>query len=92
MTYIINKSMLHKWSFFLFQGNQQICVVYISFDGNNSQSPPNLMNKSVFEEIQSKETRLSSYINIIFTDDYNFIDCSINEEAANDLKLLSYKM
>lgn len=50
------------------------------------------MNKSVFEEIQSKETRLSSYINIIFTDDYNFIDCSINEEAANDLKLLSYKM
>lgn len=44
------------------------------------------MNKPIFEALQSKETRLRSYINIIYTDDFNFTDCCINEEAATNLK------
>lgn len=75
-----------------FSGKQQICVVHISFDGNNSQRPPNLMNRTVFEALQSKTTRLSSYINIIYTDDYNFIECGVNRDAAEELISLSYKM
>lgn len=65
-----------------------MCLVQISFDGNCSQNPPNLMTNTVFDALQNNvNIYFDLYINIIYTDDYNFIKCKKNEEATEGIKL-----
>lgn len=64
-----------------------MCVVQISFDGNCSWNPPSLMTDTIFEALQNNvKIFFDSYINIIYTDDYNFTKCCNNEKAAKDIK------
>lgn len=75
------------------KGNTEISLVQISFDGNCSWNPPCLMDKTIFEMLKNAtERNFASYINIIYTDAFHFIDCDINELAAETLKALSYMM
>lgn len=75
------------------KGNTEISIVQISFDGNCSWNPPCLMDKTIFEKLKNAtERNFASYVNIIYTDAFHFIDCDINELAAETLKALSYMM
>lgn len=75
------------------KGNTEISLVQISFDGNCSWNPPCLMDKTIFEKLKNAtERNFASYINIIYTDAFHFIDCDINELAAETLRALSYMM
>lgn len=75
------------------KGNTEISLVQISFDGNCSWNPPCLMDKTIFEKLKNAtERNFASYINIIYTDAFHFIDCDINELAAETLMALSYMM
>lgn len=82
-----------EMSFHICLGNTEISIVQISFDGNCSWNPPCLMDKTIFEKLKNAtERNFASYINIIYTDAFHFIDCDINELAAETLKALSYMM
>lgn len=63
-----------------------ITLIQLSFDGNNRNHPPNLMNEDTFERLKHRfELRFASFINIIFTDLYRFEKCDINEKAARTI-------
>lgn len=71
---------------------KEIILIQISFDGNNNINPPNVMNEDIFESVKRKVMwDIASYINIIYTDLYNFEDCDINEIAARKLYSLCDK-
>lgn len=77
--------------FFSLENNDMI-LVQISFDGNNSENPPNLMTDDTFERIQIRlKRKFASYINIVYTGKHNFEDCDMNRNAANKLTSLSKK-
>lgn len=68
---------------FLVLGSQDIALIQISFDGNNSDSPPNLMEGNIFKRLKNEVAlNLVSCIDIIYTGDFYFEDCSINRRAA----------
>lgn len=72
---------------------KDIRLIQISFDGNNRFSPPNLINGDTFETLKSElDWEISSCIDIIYTDVYNFVDCDINRRAAREIELLSHKI
>lgn len=74
---------------FLSLENNDMILVQISFDGNNSENPPNLMTDDTFERIQIRlKRKFASYINIVYTGKHNFEDCDNNRNAANKLKSL----
>lgn len=76
--------------FLILAGDTTISLVQLSFDGNNSINPPNLMNEDTFDMLKHRlELQLASFINIIYTDVYDFEDCGINKRAAIMLKSLS---
>lgn len=68
---------------------ENITLTQISFDGNNTYKPPNLMNEDIFETI-NLETGVNflSFINITYSDENNFERCTINKTAARKLRLL----
>lgn len=46
------------------------------------------MTNTVFDALQNNvNIYFDLYINIIYTDDYNFIKCKKNEEATEGIKL-----
>lgn len=69
-------------------GSMEISLVQISFDGNCSWNPPYLMDRNMFEKLQNASgMNFNSYINIIYTDAFHFMDCDINQLAANSLQM-----
>lgn len=71
---------------------KDIILIHISFDGNNSINPPNVMNESIFESVKRNVMwDIASYVNIIYTDMYTFEDCDINKSAVRELYSLSNK-
>lgn len=65
----------------------KICLIQISFDGNCSWNPPNRMNKTIVEALEKKvNLNLDPFIDIIFSDDYHFTRCDINEYAAKNIQ------
>lgn len=78
--------------FYLFSGNKDITLIQMSFDGNNATSPPNLMNEDIFERIKIKvRWDFASFINIIYSNDYNFEAGVTNKIAAEKLRAVSNK-
>lgn len=68
---------------------KDIRLIQISFDGNNSSNPPNLMNNDIFERLESNlGLKIKSFINIIYTDLFHFKECAINRSAVNELQRL----
>lgn len=73
---------------------KDIRLIQISFDGNNSRNPPNLIEGDIFERVQY-EVKLktgfciNSCIDVIYKDAYEFIQCEINQTAAITLELSS---
>lgn len=62
-------------------------LVQISFDGNYSENPPNVMKKYIFERLQhAVNWNFASYIDIVYTGAYNFTECETNEKAVRMLK------
>lgn len=62
----------------------------ISFDGNNSSNPPNLIDGDIFQRVNNKVNGLIySCIDVIYKDAYEFIHCAVNKKAAITLELLS---
>lgn len=69
-------------------GSMEISLVQISFDGNCSWNPPYLMDRNMFEKLQNASgMNFNSYVNIIYTDAFHFMDCDINQLAANSLQM-----
>lgn len=83
---------MHIVTFFLIfldDDIENITLVQISFDGNNTHKPPNLMNDDIFEIINFKTGRnFSSFINITYSDENNFKFCTVNRRAARELQSL----
>lgn len=70
------------------KGSMDISLVQISFDGNCSWNPPYLMDRNMFEKLQNASgMNFNSYVNIIYTDAFHFMDCDINQLAANSLQM-----
>lgn len=68
---------------------KNITLVQISFDGNNTYKPPNLMNEDIFETINlTTDCKFFSFINITYSDENNFERYTINKTAARDLQML----
>lgn len=81
---------IKMYSFFV--DIKEIILIQISFDGNNSINPPNVMNENIFESVKRKAMwDISSYINIIYKDMYTFEDCDINRSAVREFYSLSSK-
>lgn len=79
--------------FFFTLENEDIILVQISFDGNNIESPPNLMTDDTFERIKIRLNRnFASFINVVYTGKHNFEKCDINRKAAYKLMSLSRKV
>nr|XP_034321647.1 uncharacterized protein LOC117688069 isoform X3 [Crassostrea gigas] len=69
---------------------REFTLVQISFDGNNSINPQNLVKGSTFATLKAEfEFNLVSCIDIIYRDEYDFENCEINEKAARNLISLS---
>lgn len=65
----------------------EIILVQISFDGNYSENPPNVMNKYIFERLQhAVNWNFASYIDIVYSGAYNFTKCETNEKAKRRFK------
>nr|XP_034316031.1 serine-rich adhesin for platelets-like isoform X2 [Crassostrea gigas] len=91
ITGVLSKLIMQTMTKHQFNGNTKVHLVHISFDGNCSRFPPNLMNDSLFEELKNTVNwNFESYIDIIYTDDYLFTDCDINIKAAKKLRLCSW--
>ncbi|XP_065943145.1 uncharacterized protein [Magallana gigas] len=76
---------------FDFKGETDVILVQISFDGNFSSNPPNVINDSLFRKLKKTpkvSLKLKAYINIIYADEYDYIDCEINREAQEKLCML----
>lgn len=74
-----------------FKGETDVILVQISFDGNFSSNPPNVINDSLFRKLKKTpkvSLKLKAYINIIYADEYDYIDCEINREAREKLCML----
>lgn len=69
---------------------KDIRLIQISFDGNNNSDPPNLMNDDILKSVERKVMlNIVSYIDIIYTDVYEFQKCKINDKAVKTLESLS---
>lgn len=72
------------------EAKHDIRLVQISFDGNNTNNPPNLIEGDVFERVNNEVNGLvNSCIDVIYKDAYEFIHCDVNQKAAITLELLS---
>lgn len=72
------------------EAKHDIWLVQISFDGNNSSNPPNLIEGDIFERVNNEVNGLiHSCIDIIYKDAYEFIHCDVNQNAAATLEQLS---
>lgn len=91
--YIVCEIYKNHISIFFFPVDiKDIILIHISFDGNNSINPPNVMNESIFESVKRNVMwDIASYVNIIYTDMYTFEDCDINKSAVRELYSLSNK-
>lgn len=87
---VVCKIYKNNISKFFFVDIKDIILIQISFDGNNSINPPNVINESIFESVKRNvEWDIASYVNIIYTD--TFEDCDINRSAVRELYSLSNK-
>lgn len=78
------------WFFPLFLETMETFLVQISFDENYSENPPNLMNENTFERLShAVNWNFASYIDIVYTGAYRFINCETNRKASRTLKGLS---
>lgn len=69
-----------------FLGREDIILIQISFDGNNSDCPPDLMEGYSFQRLKNEvNLNFVSCINIIYTGNYDFKDCDINNKAKRKL-------
>lgn len=72
------------------EAKHDIRLVQISFDGNNTNNPPNLIEGDAFERVNNEVNGLvNSCIDVIYKDAYEFIHCDVNQKAAITLELLS---
>lgn len=73
-----------------FSAINDIRLIQISFDGNNRYNPPNLITGDIFERLKNElDLEITSCIDIIYTNEYDFVDCDINRRAAKDIESLS---
>lgn len=90
MTFLLSRVNCFVFLFPSEKPNLDIRVIQISHDGNNNINPPNLMKGEIFERLQTEiDLNLVSCIDIVYTDEYNFEKCKINEKAVRDLTSLS---
>lgn len=81
--------MYHFFFISLDDQTKNITLVQISFDGNNTYKPPNLMNEDIFETINlTTDCKFFSFINITYSDENNFERYTVNKTAARDLQML----
>lgn len=81
----------HMITQFQIKETNDIRLIQISFDGNRRFSPPNLVNGATFERLKSElKWEIASCIDIIYTDEFNFVRCDINKRAARAIRLLSH--
>lgn len=75
---------------YIFSDEENIILIQISHDGNNINSPPNLMTEKIFKKIKNQgHFKFASFINIIYTGNNDFKNCIINGKAAEKLQSLS---
>lgn len=75
------------------EAKDDIRLVQISFDGNNSSNPPNLIDGNTFERVNNKVNGIiNSCIDVVYKDAYEFIHCDVNQKAAITLELLSTRI
>lgn len=76
-----------------FTEEAELHLIQISFDGNNIVNPPSLMDGEIFGKINKAQTwNFTSFINIIYRDDFIFLPCDVNSSAAERLRELSKTM
>lgn len=74
---------------FKIKGKTEFILVMISFDGNVSNNPPNVMTDSLFRKLKNtlhEGWKFKSYINIIYADEYDYTECEINIKSREKLK------
>lgn len=83
---VISKSIDDIYRLFNIEEYSEVILVQISFDGNFSSNPPNMMDDVLFEKLEIAVARkFNSYINIVYADGYDYTNSPFNMESAERL-------
>lgn len=67
--------------------NAEICLLLISHDGNLGATPLNVLDNGEFERVKnSVDCKLTWFINVTYSDDFNFTRTDVNVAAATELQ------